>query len=197
MTPKGQRIGYVRISNVDQSGERQLDGEDLDRVFVEQTSCKDPNRPKLKEMLDYVRANDAIVVQSMDRLAHNVGDLRRLVETLTSQGISVEFRQEKLTFAGSSDSSMSTLMLTVLGAVAQCERALIRERRREGIALAMAQGVYRGRKKSLSPEQEADLVRRAGPGSCKSAIAREFGVSRETVYRYLRQSKRSSVTDKD
>src|SRR5690606_38946214 len=128
--PKGQRIGYIRVSSEDQNPERQLEGESLDRAFVERASGKDTKRPKLQEMLDYAREGDLVVVHSMDRLARNVDDLRRLVQTLTSDGIGVEFRKENLTFTGN-DSSMSHLMLTVLGAVAQFERDLIRERQRE------------------------------------------------------------------
>jgi DNA invertase Pin-like site-specific DNA recombinase len=189
MAAKGQRIGYVRVSSEDQNPERQLEGESLDRVFVERASGKDTKRPKLQDMLDYAREGDVVVVHSMDRLARNVDDLRRLVQTLTSDGIGVEFCKENLTFTGN-DSSMSHLMLTVLGAVAQFERDLIRERQREGIALAKARGVYRGRNKKLSPEQASELVERAAvPGQCKATLAREFGISRETLYQYLRATK--------
>lgn len=185
---KGQRIGYIRVSSDDQNPERQLEGESLDRAFVERASGKDTQRPKLQEMLGYAREGDVVVVHSMDRLARNVDDLRRLVHTLTSQGISVEFRKENLTFTGN-DSSMSHLMLTVLGAVAQFERDLIRERQKEGIALAKARGVYRGRKKALSPERAEEVVRRAELGECKAELAREYNISRETLYGYLRQAK--------
>jgi DNA invertase Pin-like site-specific DNA recombinase len=192
MAPKGQRIGYIRISSEDQNPERQLEGESLDRVFVERASGKDTKRPKLQEMLDYAREGDVVVVHSMDRLARNVDDLRRLVQTLTSDGIGVEFRKENLTFTGN-DSSMSHLMLTVLGAVAQFERDLIRERQREGIALAKARGVYRGRNKKLSPERASELVQRAAVlGQCKATLAREFGISRETLYQYLQAAKATS-----
>jgi len=189
MAPKGQRIGYIRVSSEDQNPERQLEGESLDRVFVERASGKDTKRPKLQEMMDYAREGDLVVVHSMDRLARNVDDLRQLVQTLTSDGIGVEFRKENLAFTGN-DSSMSHLMLTVLGAVAQFERDLIRERQREGIALAKARGVYRGRNKKLSPERASELVERAAvPGQCKATLAREFGISRETLYQYLRAVK--------
>jgi len=194
MASNGQRIGYVRVSSGDQNPERQLDGETLDRVFVERASGKDTMRPKLQELLEYARAGDTVMVHSMDRLARNVDDLRRLVQTLTAQGIGVEFRKENLAFTGN-DSSMSHLMLTVLGAVAQFERDLIRERQREGIALAKAMGVYRGRKKALSHMRAAELVGRAVPGQCKASLAREFGISRETLYQYLRQGKTTTSED--
>lgn len=194
MTANGQRIGYIRVSSEDQNPERQLEGVSLDRVFVERASGKDTKRPRLQEMLDYAREGDSVVVDSMDRLARNADELRRLVQTLTSQGISVEFRKEGLTFTGD-DSPMSQLLLTMLGAVAQFERDLIRERQREGIALAKARGVYRGRKKKLSPERAAELVQRAAvPRQCKATLAREFGISRETLYQYVRQDKAKAST---
>jgi len=81
---------------------------------------------------------------------------------------------------------MANLLLSVMGAFAEFERALIRERQREGIALAKKRGAYRGRKKALSPEQVVDLRRRATVGEQKAALAREFGISRETLYQYLK-----------
>ena len=124
-------------------------------------------------------------MHSMDRLARNLDDLRRLVQMLTKRGIRIEFVKEGLHFTGE-DSPMANLLLSVMGAFAEFERSLIRERQREGIALAKKRGAYRGRKKALSPEQVADLRRRAAAGDQKAALAREFGISRETLYQYLR-----------
>ena len=126
-----------------------------------------------------------MVVHSMDRLARNLDDLRRLVQKLTQRGVRIEFVKEHLTFTGE-DSPMATLMLSVMGAFAEFERALIRERQREGIALAKQRGAYRGRKKALSPERVAELRQRAAAGEQKAKLAREFGISRETLYQYLR-----------
>jgi len=123
----------------------------------------------------------------MDRLARNLNDLRRLVQQLTGRGVRIEFIKEHLTFTGE-DSPMANLMLSVMGAFAEFERALIRERQREGIALAKQRGAYRGRKKSLSPERAATLRKRAAAGEKKAGLAREFGISRETLYQYLRES---------
>ena len=92
----------------------------------------------------------------MDRLARNLDDLRRIVQQLTSHGVHIEFVKKQLTFTGE-DSPLATLLLSVMGAFAEFERALIRERQREGIALAKQRGAYRGRKKALSPEQAAQL----------------------------------------
>lgn len=187
MAPKGQRIGYVRVSSYDQNEERQLElMGDLDRIFTDKASGKNTERPRLQELLSYAREGDTIVVHSMDRLARNLDDLRQLVNAQTKRGICVRFIKENLTFTGE-DSPMSNLMLSVLGAVAQFERDLIKERQREGIILAKKRGVYKGRKKSLSPEKIKELRQRADNKEKKLHLAREYGISRETLYQYLKQ----------
>ncbi|MFJ4264364.1 recombinase family protein [Paenarthrobacter nicotinovorans] len=181
----GQRIGYVRVSTLDQNEGRQLEGESLDRVFTDKASGRDANRPELTELLRFARDGDTVVVHSMDRLARNLDDLRSLVQTLTRKGVRVEFLKEGLVFTGE-DSPMANLMLSVMGAFAEFERSLIRERQREGIALAKQRGAYRGRRKSLNVDKAAELVGRAALGVKKSVLAKEYGISRETVYQYLR-----------
>ncbi len=188
MAAKGQRIGYVRASSYDQNESRQLEHMgDLDRVFTEKAFGKNTNRPQLQALMDYAREGDTIVVHSMDWLARNTDDLRQIVKTQTARGICVQFIKENLTFIGD-ESPMANLMLSVLGAVAQFERDLIRERQQEGIALAKKRGVYKGRKKSLAPEKIEELRRRVAAGEKKQSLAREFSISRETVYQYLKQS---------
>lgn len=182
---KGQRIVYVRVSSFDQNPERQLEQVQADRVFTDKASGKDTQRPQLDALLSFARDGDTVVVHSMDRLARNLDDLRKIVQNLTKRGVRIEFVKELLTFTGE-DSPMSNLMLSVMGAFAEFERALIRERQREGIALAKQRGVYRGRKRSLLPEQVVQLRQRAHAGEKKSVLAREYGISRETVYQYLR-----------
>jgi DNA invertase Pin-like site-specific DNA recombinase len=182
----GQKIGYVRVSTLDQNPQRQLEGVPLDRTFTDHASGKDTQRPQLEALLSFVREGDTVVAHSMDRLARNLDDLRRLVRGLTERGVRVEFIKEGLSFTGE-DSPMANLMLSVMGAFAEFERELIRERQREGIALARRRGVYRGRKRSLTPERSAELRRRAAAGETKAALAREFGISRETLYQYIRQ----------
>ena len=183
----GQRIGYVRVSTFDQNPERQLEGTPVARIFTDKASGKDTQRPQLEALLDFVRTGDTVVVHSMDRLARNLDDLRRIVRTLTQRGISIEFVKERLCFTGE-DSPMANLMLSVMGAFAEFERSLIRERQREGIALAKQRGVYQGRKKSLSDADVIELRRRIGAGDKKAQVARDFGISRETLYQYLRAS---------
>jgi DNA invertase Pin-like site-specific DNA recombinase len=181
----GQRIGYVRVSTLDQNEKRQLDGQVLDRVFTDKASGRDTSRPELTELLRFARHGDTVVVHSMDRLARNLDDLRSLVQGLTRKGVRVEFVKESLVFTGE-DSPMANLMLSVMGAFAEFERSLIRERQREGIALAKQRGAYKGRKKTLTPERAAELVQRAANGIPKSVLASDYGISRETVYQYLR-----------
>ncbi|MBV8075596.1 MAG: recombinase family protein [Planctomycetaceae bacterium] len=180
----GQRIGYIRVSGFDQNPERQLEHVELSRVFTDRASGKDTHRPQLESLLTFVRQGDTVVVHSMDRLARNLDDLRRIVQSLTQRGVRIEFVKEHLVFTGD-DSPMANLMLSVMGAFAEFERALIRERQREGIALARQRGAYRGRRRALSDGQVAEVRRRIEAGESKAKVAREFGVSRETVYQYL------------
>jgi len=181
----GQRVGYQRVSSLEQNPQRQLDGIVLDQTYTDRLSGKDVERPQLSEMLRFVRAEDTVVVHSLDRLARNLDDLRRLVNELTGRGVRVEFVKEQLSFTGE-DNAMAQLLLSVMGAFAEFERSLIRERQREGVALAKARGAYRGRKRILSEDRIAELRQRAAAGEAKATLAREFGVSRETVYQYLR-----------
>lgn len=183
---KGKLIGYVRVSTLDQNTERQLEGMTLDKVFTDKASGKDTDRPQLQAALEYAREGDTLVCHSMDRLARNVEDLRRIVRELTGRGMVVQFIKESLTFTGE-DSPMANLLLTMLGAVAEFERSLIKERQREGIAIAKTKGVYKGRKPAMTPEQVEALKAqdRERGGKNRSGLAKEHGISRETLYQYL------------
>ena len=183
---KGQRIGYVRVSTTEQNTDRQLEGLPVDRVFTDKASGKDVRRPALEDLMGYAREGDTVVVHSMDRLARNLDDLRQIVQILTRKGVAIEFVKEHLRFTGE-DSPMANLMLSVMGAFAEFERALIGERQREGIALAKQRGAYRGRKPSLSADEIRELRRLAREGTGKVALARQFKISRQTVYEYLKQ----------
>ena len=183
-----KRVGYIRVSSLDQHTERQLQGVELDKVFTDKASGKDTARPQLQAALEFLRSGDLFIIHSMDRLARNLDDLRRIVLQLTKKGVHVQFVKESLTFTGE-DSPMATLLLSVMGAFAEFERSLLRERQREGIALAKQRGAYRGRKKALAPAQAALLRQRARAGEEKALLAREFGISRETVYQYIRSER--------
>lgn len=140
-------------------------------------SGKDVKRPQLQAMLNHVREGDTVVVHSLDRLGRNLVDLRKLVSDLTGRGVKLQFVKENLIFSGE-DSPMSNLLLSMLGAVAEFERALLLERQREGIAIAKRAGKYKGRKPSLNSEIIAELGERVAAGEKKSALATEFGVTR-------------------
>ena len=132
-------------------------------------------------MLSFVREGDTIVCHSMDRLGRNLDDLRTMVFGLTARGVHVRFVKESLTFTGEDFSRWANLLLSVMDAVPQFERELIRERQREGIELAKKAGAYRGRKHSLTTDRAAEMRLRLGKGENKSSRAREFGVGRTTT----------------
>lgn len=181
----GQIVGYGRVSSASQNEARQVEALDgCDRLFIDTASGKSVDRPELITALDYVREGDTLRVPSMDRLARNLDDLRAIVRDLTAKGVRVHFVKEGLTFTGEAN-SMNTLLLSMLGAVAEFERSLIRERQAEGIAIAKANGVYKGRKPALSAEQVGIAKERVEAGVPKAVIARELGVSRQTLYNAL------------
>jgi len=179
----GQRIGYIRVSSVTQNTERQLEGIQTDRVFEDKVSGKDTNRPALTAMLLHARTGDTVLVHSMDRLARNLHDLEDIIKSLNAKGVVVQFIKEGLTFTGN-ESAMNTLLLQMLGAVAQFERTLIRERQREGVQIAKANGAYKGRKVEMTTERIAEIQKRIANGEPKSQIAKAMGISRDTLYRY-------------
>lgn len=183
----GQIVGYVRVSTVDQRIDRQREaiGTDVHEWFEEYASGKDANRPALIDMLRYVRKGDEVRVSSMDRLARSLPDLRRLVDDMTGRGVTVRFMNEALRFTPEKSDPMSMLLLNVLGAVAEFERQLIRERQAEGIALAKARGVYQGSKPKLNTEQIDQARELIATGVAKAKVARKLGVSRQTLYTAL------------
>lgn len=136
-------------------------------------------------MLAFVREGDVVIVHSMDRLARNLDDLRRIVQELTARGVRIDFDHEHLSFSGA-DTPVANLLLSVMGAFAEFERSLIRERQLEGIEVAKRRGVYRGRQRSLDPDAQVQLLHRTLAGESKSRLAEEYGISRQSVYRYLR-----------
>ena len=181
------QIGYIRVSTVDQNTDRQLDGISLDKVFKEKISGKSIKRPILQQCFEHLREGDTLHVHSMDRLARNLKDLQNIVEELTGKGIKVKFHKENLEFANDT-SPMSKLMLQIMGAVAEFERSLIKERQMEGIQKAKELGKPLGRKPALTDDQVIDLKQKVNAGEEKKALAKEFGISRQTLYRILARS---------
>ena len=177
-------FGYKRVSTIDQSTERQLEGIELDRVFEDKLSGKDRNRPQLDILLSILREGDVIHIHSMDRLARNTRDLLNLVEEITSKGCKVMFHTEHLSFEPNKTDPYQQLMMTMLGAVAQLERSLILQRQKEGIAIAKNKGKYKGGKNKLSAEQAQEIKELAKTNSI-TALAKRFGITRPTCYAYL------------
>ena len=187
-----RNFGYIRVSTIDQNTDRQLIDVQLDKTYTDRTSGKDINRPELQKMLGdieskLIRDGDTITVHSMDRLARNFDDLRKTVNFITTHGVKVHFLKENLTFTGNDD-SMAKLMLNLMGSFAEFERSLIKERQREGIAAAKARAdsPYKGRKKALSPAQVKEMVSRIEAGEKKTTVAKDYKISRETLYQYLK-----------
>ena len=183
----GQQVGYIRVSSYDQNTSRQLEGVELGKIFEEKVSAKNTDRPQLQACLEYLREGDTLHVHSIDRLARNLVDLQELVGRLTSKGVSVRFHKESLVFTGQDD-AIARLTLQMMGAFAEFERAMIKERQREGIAKAKAEGRCLGRKAKLGPDQVAEIRDKLSIGVSKKAIAEELGISRQTLYVALRGS---------
>lgn len=184
------RIGYVRVSTTVQNTDRQLDGEDLTVTFVDKASGKNADRPQLQALLaGNWPHGSVVVVHSMDRLARSLSDLLRIVEQLTSRGIHVQFVKEgKIFRGGDSTDPMDMLMLSMLGAVAEYERTLIRERQREGIIKAKQRGVYKGSRPKITDPQIISQISTEfhALGVNKTRLAAQYGISRETLYRYAK-----------
>lgn len=181
----GQRFAYIRVSSIDQNPDRQRADIQADHVFIDTVSGANADRPELLRLIAYVRAGDTVIVHSMDRLARNLDDLRRLVDDLTKRGVKVEFIKEKLIFSGD-DSPMAKLLLSVMGAFGEFERAIIRERQKEGIAQAKKRGIYQGRKPALNKTDIELLKQRIANGESKTVVANDMGVTRATIYKYLK-----------
>lgn len=177
-------VGYIRVSTVDQNTERQLSQVKLNKVFEDKCSGKDINRPQLKVMLEYVREGDCIHVHDISRLARNLNDLLALVSDLMKRGISIKFHKENLHFTGEAN-PMQDLMLSMLGAVYEFERSMTLERQREGIALAKAQGRYRGAKKRVD---DGAILAELEKGTSIRRTAELIGVAPSTVQRVKAQA---------
>lgn len=181
------KIAYKRVSTLDQNTARQLDGMTFDKVFEDKVSGKDTNRPELLAMLDYIRNGDELYVHSLDRLGRNTSDLIQLMDTLKTKGVTVIFDKNKMTFSTDESNSMNTLMFTMLSAFSQFERDLMLERQREGIAIAKAEGKYKGREKKIDDAAIIEAMNQEKSSFRKVAL--ELGISVSTVQRAMNKSK--------
>lgn len=176
----GQVVGYVRVSSVDQNPARQVEALGaVDRTFTDKVSGRSVDRPELAALRAYVRQGDTVRVKSPDRLARSTADLLSLATEFQAAGVRLEFVDAPALNVGTKE---GRFMLSILGAVAELEREMIRERQAEGIAEAKKRGVYKGRTKALTPEQIAEARERVAGGVPKARVARDAGVSRQTLY---------------
>ncbi len=191
---KGKRIGYIRVSTVGQNTARQLEGIQLDKTFIDYFTGKVLERPQLQLMLDYIREDDVVIIHSLDRLGRNNKDLLNLVDQILSKKVGIEFVKENIKLLSKS-CPMTNLLLSVLGAISQFEVERNRERQLEGIAIAKREGRYKnGRPKISARKQEAikEVIKNdcntLGKSINKTKLAQELGISRFTLYKYLKQS---------
>lgn len=176
-------FGYARVSSIDQNEARQVQAlGKVDRLYVDRTSGATLKRPQLELLLEMLREHDIVKVKSPDRLARSTVDLLDVIANIQSKGAHVQFVDNP---SLNTNSPQGKFMLTILGAVAELERATIRERQAEGIAIAKKKGVYR-RPPALSPEQIAHARTEIQRGVPKARLAREFGVSRQTLLTALK-----------
>lgn len=180
------KIGYIRVSTQEQNTMRQevlMQELGVDEVYIDRLSGKNTDRPELKKLMDYVRKGDTVIVESISRFARNTRDLLDLVEKLSEKGVEFVSKKEAI------DTTTPTgkFMLTVFGAVAELEREYILQRQQEGIAIAKAEGKYRGRKPIERSNFDAvEKLWRAGTISAAEAM-RRLDMSRSTFYRKVRQ----------
>ena len=156
---------------------------DVDEVYIDRMSGKNTNRPELKNMMEYVRKGDTVIVESISRFARNTRDLLELVERLTAKGVEFVSKKEAI------DTTTPTgkFMLTVFGAVAELEREYILQRQREGIAIAKANGIYRGRKPIQRPEfNQVVSLWRSGELTAAEAM-RRLDMKSSTFYRRAKE----------
>lgn len=185
------KVGYARVSTEDQNLERQLEalkaaGVPSNRIFTDKISGKNTQRPGFEEMMRYLRRGDELYVTSMDRLSRSLQDLLAVTTTLRDRGVVLHFLKERIDLSpDDAVSPVSTFMFSMLGAVAQFERELIRERQREGIAIAQAKGVYKGRK-PIPEETIAEAKRRIEQGIPLAKVARDLNVNRTTIYKRMK-----------
>ena len=182
-------VGYVRVSSSGQNPERQyadLEQAGAERIYKDELSGKNTERPQYLDMMGFLREGDTLVVHSLDRLSRNLSDLLSTLDQLTKRGVVVQFLHERLVFDPKAESSTDRLMLHMIGAFAEFERSMIRSRQREGIELAKLRGVYKGRQRTVTDEQIEAVKKDIALGVPLAKAARKQGLSRSTVYRYIK-----------
>ncbi|OIZ62725.1 resolvase [Eisenbergiella tayi] len=189
-----ERVGYVRVSTEEQNTARQevlMEQLEADKVFIDEISGKNTDRMQLKEMLEYVRKGDTVIVESIGRFARNTKDLLELTDILNSKGVQFISQKERI----DTSTPAGEFMLTVFAAIAQLERQNILLRQAEGIAIAKAEGKYKGRK----PKELPDFLEVYEDWKKKRVSAagasRALNVSRSTFYRKVKEYEDSMIID--
>lgn len=189
-------IAYVRVSTVEQNEDRQveaLERHGIDRWYTEKVSGKDMNRPQLQAMLDYAREGDTVYIHDFSRLARSTEDLLKIVRQLDGKGVSLVSNKEAI----DTRTPQGKLMLTMIAAINEFERANLLERQREGIEIAKAKGLYHGRKE-ISIDDKTFLrafEKYQQRGITKSQLAEELKVSRPTLYKLIREYKERGLIE--
>jgi DNA invertase Pin-like site-specific DNA recombinase len=182
------KIGYIRVSSASQNSERQLSEVEVDKIFEDRKSGKSLSRPGLAQCLSYVREGDVLYVHSIDRLARSLLDLQNLVEKFMERGVTVKFVKEGLEFsADRSQQPMQKMVFQIMGAFAEFERNLIRERQQEGIEKALKKGKPFGRPRRCSDEQDREILKRIQHGEQPLSIAKEMNLSTSYIYKLCKR----------
>ena len=193
---KGKNIAYIRVSTAEQNEARQkeaLQKYNIDRWFIEKASGKDLNRPKLQEMLEYIREDDIVYVEEFSRLGRSTADLLATVQKIEAAGaqfVSLKEQFDTTTPAG-------RLQMTMMAAIAEFERDMILERQREGIAIAKAAGKYKGRKEITVPNIGEYYEKYMSRQGSKVSIAAELGISRTTLDKLFKKYVREQELGKN
>lgn len=178
------RIAYVRVSTIEQNEQRQIEALEkykIEKWFIEKVSGKNTDRPKLKAMIDFAREGDTIYIHDFSRLARSTKDLLELIEVFNKKGITLVSNKENI----DSNTPTGKLMLTMIGAIAEFERANLLERQREGIEIAKREKRYKGRKPIEIKDFEKYYIRYQRREITKSELAKELNVSRPTLYKLI------------
>lgn len=179
-------VGYVRVSTVEQNEGRQIEAlkpHQVDKWFIDKASGKNTDRPQFRAMLDYIREGDTVYVEDFSRLSRSVADLLNIVNQLQAKKVGLVSLKERIDSA----TPQGRLMLTMIAAINEFERANILERQAEGIACAKAKGVYKGRKRISKPDNWQDVFSRWQRREITGTEAmKEAGLKRNTFYNFVK-----------
>lgn len=191
----GKNIAYVRVSTLEQNEARQRDTlqpYNIDKWFIEKESGKDTQRPKLQEMLEYIREDDTVYVEEFSRLGRSTADLLATVKQIEDTGAKFISLKEKF----DTHTPAGKLQMTMMAAIAEFERSMILERQREGIAIAKREGKYKGRKAVSVPNIGEYYQKYMSRQATKTSIAEELGISRTTLDKLFKEHEQK-LSDKN